>query len=182
MTLRPSVGVMSWVNRGFILLNRYAVVASIFVGVVALSLRLLLLLVIARPQPFLDDEFSYLLAADTFSHGRLTNPTHPMWIHFETFHELMHPTYASRYPPGMGLMLALGQVVFHDPWAAVLVGMAVLCGLITWALWGWLPPRWAIAGGLIAALQLTGSYWSESYWEEHSRLSEVHSWQAPLPG
>jgi len=164
MASRPSVGVPMWLNRGFILLNRYAVVASIFVGVVALSLRLLLLLVIARPEPSLDDEFSYLLAADTFSHGRLTNPAHPMWIHFETFHELMQPTYASRYPPGMGLMLALGQVVFHDSGAAVLISMAVLCGLITWALWGWLPPRWAIAGGLIAALQLTGSYWSESYW------------------
>ncbi len=164
MTLRPSVGVMSWLNRGFVLLNRSAVVASTFVGLIALSLRLLLLLVIPRPEPSLDDEFSYLLAADTFSHGRLANPTHPMWIHFETFHELMHPTYASRYPPGMGLMLALGQVAFHDPWAAVLMSMAVLCGLITWALSGWLPPRWAIAGGLIAALQLTGSYWSESYW------------------
>jgi hypothetical protein len=155
---------MIWLNRGFILLTRNAVVASIFVGMIALSLRLLLLLVIPRPEPFLTDEFSYLLAADTFSHGRLTNPTHPMWIHFETFHELMHPTYASQYPPGMGLMLVLGQVVFHDPWAAVLISLAVLCGLITWALWVWLPPRWAIAGGLFAALQLTGTYWSESYW------------------
>ncbi len=145
-------------------MNRNAAVASIFVGVTTLSLRLLLLLVIPRPEPFLSDEFSYLLAADTFSHGRLTNPAHPMWIHFETFHELMRPTYASQYPPGMGLMLALGQVVFHDPWAAVVISMAVLCGLITWALWLWLPHQWAIAGGLFAALQLTGSYWTESYW------------------
>ncbi len=61
-------------------------------------------------------------------------------------------------------MLALGQLVFHDPWAAVLISMAVLCGLITWALWGWLSPRWAIAAGLIAALQLTGTYWTDSYW------------------
>src|SRR5208337_4029101 len=27
----------------------------------------------------------------------------------------------------------------------------------------WLPPSWAIAGGLLTALQLTGSYW-DSYW------------------
>jgi hypothetical protein len=156
--------VSSRLDRGVILLNRKVVVASIFVGVIALSMRLLLLLVIPRPEPLIHDEFSYLLAADTFAHGRLTNPTHPMWIHFETFHELSHPTYASKFPPGMGLMLALGQVVFHNPWAAVLISMAVLCGLITWALWAWLPPPWAIAGGLIAALQLTGTYWSESYW------------------
>lgn len=127
-------------------------------------MRLLLLLVIPRPEPLVHDEFSYLLAADTFSHGRLTNPTHPMWIHFETFHELSHPTYASKFPPGMGLMLAFGQVVFNDPWAAVVISMAVLCGLITWALWAWLPPRWAILGGLVAAVQLTGTYWTESYW------------------
>jgi hypothetical protein len=86
-----------------------------------------------------------------------------MWIHFETFHELSHPTYASMYPPGQGLVLALGEI-FHAPWFALWVGMAVLCGLITWALWIWLEPPWAVAGGLLAALQLTGSYWTESYW------------------
>ena len=86
-----------------------------------------------------------------------------MWIHFETFHELSHPTYASKYAPGQGLVLALGLMV-HAPWSALWVGMAVLSGLITWALWVWLEPPWAIAGGLLAALQLTGSYWTESYW------------------
>jgi hypothetical protein len=74
-----------------------------------------LLLYIPLPQPSIQDEFSNLLAAQTFSHGRLANPTHPMWIYFETFHELSHPTYASKYPPGNGLMLALGLVVFHQP-------------------------------------------------------------------
>ena len=152
-----------WLNRAVKLLNGNAAAASIFVGVIALGLRLLLTTLLPLPKPAVPDEFSYLLAADTFSHGRLTNPTHPMWIHFETFHELSHPTYASMYPPGQGLVLALGQI-FHAPWFALWIGMAVLCGLITWALWIWLEPPWAIAGGLLAALHLTGSYWTDTYW------------------
>src|ERR1700749_1787546 len=70
-------------------LRRGRAILVLFVSVVAL--RLLVLPLLHLPVPGIHDEFSYLLMSDTFVHGRLANPTHPLWISFETFHVNWNP-------------------------------------------------------------------------------------------
>jgi hypothetical protein len=130
-----------------------------------LGVRLALLPWLPVPQPGVHDEFSYLLAADTFTQGRLANPPHPHWQFFETIHVLQEPTYMSMHPPGAGLVLALGIVVLRQPWAGVLLSTACFLGAVYWMLLAVAPPRWALLGWLVAFLQFgVAHYWVNSYW------------------
>ncbi len=128
---------------------------------------------IRPPSPEVHDEFSYLLAADTFAHGRLTNPTHPLWQHFETFHVLQQPTYQSKYPPGQGLFLAAGEVLTGRPIVGVWLSMAAAAAALCWMLLAWMPPRWALFGGLLPVIRFGMlplhntahfAYWSTTFW------------------
>jgi hypothetical protein len=139
--------------------------AILVVGLVSLAARALLLPILPIPKPAIQGEFSYLLAADTFASGRLANPTPAFAEHFETLQVLVHPTYSSKYPPLSGLVMALGQKLTGQPWIGVWLSTGILCSVICWALQGWLPAAWALAGSLIALVRIgIVSYWTEGYW------------------
>ena len=134
------------------------------VGLTAVLARLAILPFCPVPLPFSANDFSFLLAADTFSRGRLANPTPAMWTHFETIHVTMQPTYSSMYFPLQGLLLAAGKLVFGNPWFALVCASGLMCAAICWMLQAWLPPAWALLGGFLAVLRLgLFSYWINTY-------------------
>lgn len=161
---RANLALFAFIESVFSKLSRRRALAfaTLFCGVIAT--RVLLLPFLPVPTPGIHDEFSYLLMGDTFAHGRLTNPSHPMWLSFETFHVNWLPTYSSMYPPAQGAALALGQML-GSPWIGVLLTAAVMCATVYWMLCGWMPARWAFLGGVLTALKLgLVSYWMNSYW------------------
>jgi len=152
-------------ERTFGNLARQRRLSVITVGLTALSLRAALLPILPIPHPLVPDEFGYLLGADTFAHGRLANPTPPLWTHFESLMILLKPSYSSQYPPAQSLFMAAGQVFLGHPFWGVWLSAGLMCAAICWMLQAWVGEGWALLGGFLAVARIAAfSYWNDSYW------------------
>ena len=159
---------LSYVNQAYAWLERMSrrkKAMCLVVLAVTLAARMVLLPKIPIPEPRVPDEFAYLLGAETFASGRLTNPAHPMWVHFETLMELAQPTYASKYPPGQSLVLAIGWTLFGHPWFGVWISFGLFAACLCWMLQNWVPPVYALFGTAITLARVSvAGYWMNSYW------------------
>jgi hypothetical protein len=121
-------------------------------AIVAAAVLVVALLIHSRigvPPPQFHDVFSYLLASDTFSSGRLTNPSPALPEFFESYQILVEPSYMSKYPPAHGMLLALGQVTTGEPYWGMVIGN-VLAGLsCLWMLRAIAPSVYAMIGAVI---------------------------------
>jgi hypothetical protein len=131
----------------------------------AFTYNLVIGLVYEIPVPTVHDEFAYLLSSDTYSSGRITNPTHPMHAFFETFHVFHTPTYQAKYPPGQGLFLAIGQLSCGTPIVGAWLSMAMASGAMFWAFRRRFAIGWALLGAFfpLVAFHLNWQ-WAHSYW------------------
>jgi uncharacterized protein (TIGR03437 family) len=139
--------------------------AVVFCALFPVLIRLALLPIFGVPEPVVADEFGYLLLANTFASGHLTNPTHPLWKFFEGIYVLHQPTYTSIYPIAAAIPLAIAEIAGATPWAGVCLTVALMCGAICWMLQAWVPPKWAFLGGLLASWRFgIVSPWMNNYW------------------
>ena len=145
--------------------GRHRAACVVIIIALTIGLRCALLPWVPRPRAYVQDEFAYLLGADTFASGRLANPAHPLWQFFESIHMIAQPTYSMKYQPGQSAFLALGQVLFGDPYWGVVISTGLMAGAICWMMQGILLPGWALIGGLFTAAAFGGGhYWIQSYW------------------
>jgi hypothetical protein len=151
-------------KRAFLRISNQPILSVSFAALFSLVVNASLALFLGVPPPAVHDEYSYWLAADTFARGRLTNPAHPLWMHFESMHVLQQPTYASKYPPGQGMAMALGQVLTGRPIVGVWLSSALACAAFCWMLRAWTRPRWALLGSLLVSLHPLIVDWNHNYW------------------
>jgi hypothetical protein len=150
--------------RAYLWIAEHRLLACVVSALFVLVVRAALLPWLPVPNPAYHDENSVLLGADTFAHGRLANPRHAMWQHFETFHVLSSPTYASKYPVLPAMVIAPFQKLLGQPWVGVYLSLGLLAAALCWMLQSWITPGWALFGALTFAMKVgVASYWMNSY-------------------
>jgi hypothetical protein len=120
--------------------------------------------------PNIHDDFGNLLVADTLLHGRLSNPTPPSHELLQSFHIVVEPSYAAKFPIGSGALMAIGKLMFGEWKVGMWIAASVACIAITWMLLVALPMRWAWTFGMLSALHpMWQTGWSQEF---------THGWLA----
>ena len=154
-----------WVERQFAGLARHRSRQIIAVGLLAVALRAIMLAWLGVPEPAVFDETSIVLQAQTLALGRLANPPHLFWEHFETFYVNQLPAYASMYFPGRGAPLAAGLLIANNAWIGVWFSVVLMCMAATWMLQGWVSLPMALLGGVLVTVRLAVfSGWINTYY------------------
>lgn len=162
---RLGIGTFEAAERRLAGLARHPRRQIIAVGLLAIAVRAAMLPWLGAPEPSVHDETSILLQAQTFAAGRLSNPPHVFWEHFETFYVNQQPTYSSMYFPGRGAPMAFGLWMANNAWIGVWLSMVLLCMSATWMLQAWVSLPMALLGGTLVALRLGAfSFWINSYY------------------
>ncbi|MCH2173077.1 hypothetical protein MK489_20045 [Myxococcota bacterium] len=86
-----------------------------------------------EPRPTTLEDFSVLLAADTFSNGRLANPPPALPTYFERPYQLVQPKYVSIATP-LPALVALAGNALGDPGRASILTFALACVSVWWML------------------------------------------------
>ena len=134
-------------------------------GVAVFAMNAAYGLFVQFPRPAVHDEFGYLLTADTFCRGRLSNPTHTCHEHFQTYYVLQQPTYQAKYPPAQSVSLAVGAVLLGEPIFGVwfMSGFSAAC--LGWMLAAFVRPQhWVVVSLVYAFNAVAMLQWSQSFW------------------
>ena len=139
----------------------------LLIGIIQLLLCFLLVLSVGIPVPQTHDEFGFLLAADTFLQGKITNPTPFSPRHFEYFHILVEPVYTAKYPPLQGIFLAAGTAFAGYAIAGVWLSGVLASFAVYWLLRVFFSPRWSLFGACLWIFAPLNILWCDSYWGGH---------------
>ncbi|MEL7497195.1 MAG: hypothetical protein AAFN77_06260 [Planctomycetota bacterium] len=147
-------------SKSFFANQRLSILTALVAGIAA---SFLVVAIRGVPAPRIQDEFAYLLASETFASGRVTNPTHPMWQHFESFHIIHQPSYNAKYPPLQSMTLTVGRWLGHPIIGACLASGISIAALV-WMLYGWLPEKVHWLAWIIAVTHPSFHlFWAHSY-------------------